>query len=364
MSLFITFHDIMMSQPDVFQNTGTVKLGAAAQMLGQAGGVFSAGSAVMNQVKGNAQTQQSSQATQLISQGAQLASGVTQTANMINSSASTMKAAKTRLTGLVAKARAEGFLIEMATGVVTPNPGMLSGYHAAYYTARAAMYNDQIQTVVFQVNAQDISVKLGLAATALNVVNFVMGLTNGSGNQTADPNLGAVPTAGTLPTTGALPGNGTYPVYTTPPGTTPTSPGAIHPSTVGSLPGVSGTNPQFGLAGAGSLGASAMTGAGALGAGAPGLGGASGPGALGSGTSTAGVSSLSGAGQPPTVVGTGMGGASGASGGSMVGMGGGAAGGAGRDRERRESNAWRQLTEDENLWGGDDIPDTNDGVLS
>jgi hypothetical protein len=101
-----------------------------------------------------------------------------------------------------------------------------------------------------------------------------------------------------------------------------------------------------------------MGGAGVHGVGAPGIA------PLGSGTSTAGVSSLSGANQPPSVVGTGPIGQSGAAGGSMVGMGGGPMGAAGRDSERRESSAWRQLTEDEDLWGGDDIPDTNDGVLA
>jgi hypothetical protein len=45
-------------------------------------------------------------------------------------------------------------------------------------------------------------------------------------------------------------------------------------------------------------------------------------------------------------------------------MGGGPMGAAGRDSERQESSAWRQLTEDEDLWGGGDIPDTNDGVLA
>lgn len=352
MSIFITFHDIMMSQPDIFQNTATVKLGAVMTAAGPALQGAGAAMSIANQVKGNAQGVQNNQALNYVQQAAQLGSGVAQTANMINNSGQTMKAAKARLTALVTKARSETLLVEMATGVVTPRPG-LSPADSAYYAARAVMYNDQIQTVVFQVNAQDIAVKLGLAATALGVVNFVMGIAN-SGSQSTDPNAAPLPASTPLPT-GTLP-TGTMPTYTTPPSTNPTS--GVNAGTAGSLTGVGSGTPHFGLAGAGQLGAGAMGGAGTQGLGTPGLS------PLGSGTSTAGVSSLSGANQPSAVVGTGMAGQSGGSGGSVMGMGGGAMGGAGRDSDRRESNAWRQLTEDEDLWGGDDIPDTNDGVLA
>lgn len=352
--MFITFHDIMMSKPEVLQNTTMARFSSAFGVLGPTINLASAGMSIGKQVSGNAQGAQSSQALTYLQQGAQLASGVNQTANLINNSGQVMKAAKARLTALVAQARGFGLLVDMNLGVVHPRPG-LTGADAAIAAARAVELNDQIQTVVFQVNAQDIASKVSLAASALGVVNFVMGLANGSGDQAAAPTTTPLPAATPLPTGGTMPG-GTMPTYTTPPPITASTPGVT--STAGSLPGAgSGSNPQYGLAGAGQLGASAMGGAGTQHL-------ASGITPLGSGTSTAGVSSLSGANQPATVVGTGMAGQSGAAGGSVMGMGGAPVGGAGRDRDRRESNAWRQLTEDEDLWGGDDIPDTNDGVLA
>jgi hypothetical protein len=350
MSIFITFHDIWISQPEVLQNTATAKLGASAQMLGQAGGVFAAGAATIGQLNGNAQSMQSSKSMQLIQQGAMLGTSVTQTANMVNNSANVMKAAKTRLTGLVATARGLGFLVDLNTGVVSLTPAQASGYQATVLTAKMVELNDQIQTTVFQVNAHDISVKLGLAATALGVVNFVLGMANGSGSTPTTPDT-SIPAGTPLPTS-PLPTSTPLPPWSAPstPALTPLGSSAAH----GGLG--SAADPKFGLAGAGGLGAAPMGGAGALGPG--------GLGSPGGGTVVAGVAGLSGANQPPGVVETGALGQSGAPGGSMVGMGGAPMGGAGRNNERRESSTWRQLTEDEDVWGGDDIPDTNDGVLA
>jgi hypothetical protein len=357
--VFITFRDIWMSKPETFQDTAMVKLGASAQVLGQAGGLFATGSALTSRLSGNAQQAQGSQASGLITQGATLATGVTQTANMINQSGQVMKAAKARLTSLVTMAKGMGFWVDLNSGVVTPAAWMCRPPDAAAWAAKAVDFNSNIQTVVFQVNAHDIAVKLGLAKTALDVVNFVMGVAQGSGSQSTVPTT-PIPGATPLPTS-TFPG-GTMPTYTTPSPLTPSSPGVTAGSGVGA-----GAIPSYGLAGAGQLGASPMGGAGAAGLGAGGLGagglGAGGIGSPGSGTSTAGVSGMGGANQPSSVMGT-MVGQSGGSGGSMVGMGGAGMGGAGRDSERRESSAWRQLTEDEDLWDGGDIPDTNDGVLA
>ncbi|WP_345629626.1 hypothetical protein [Rugosimonospora acidiphila] len=368
-----------MSKPETFQDTAMVKLGASAQVLGTAGGLFGSGANLTNQLSGRAQTAQNSQATQLISQGAQLTSGVTQTANMINSQGQTMKAAKARLVSLVTLAKSQGFLVDLNTGVVTPGPAMLKPtVDSAYYIAQAAKFNEQIQTVVFQVNAQDITVKLSLAKTALDVVSFVVGAAQGTSATTTDPNLAPVPPAGTLPT-GTLPTSGSSSTSTLPTsgspstGTLPTS-GSL--STSASIPTsglanvsatvgaghatqLSGATPSFGLASAGQLGVDPMGGA------AQGLG-ASGITPLGGGTAAAGVSALSGANQAPIAAGPALIGQSTTGGGSVMGVGGAPTGAGGRaGGQQRESTAWRQLSEDdEDVWAAGDIPDTNDGVLA
>jgi hypothetical protein len=333
--MFITFRDIWMSKPETFQDTAMVKLGASAQVLGTAGGLFGSGANLTNLLSGRSQTAQGSQATTLISQGVQLTTGVTQTANMINSSGQVMKAAKARLVSLVTAARTAAFLVDLNTGIVKPNPGMLSGVHASAFIAQAAVFNENIQTVVFQVNAHDIAVKLSLAKTALDVVGFVIGATQ-SQSSPADPNAAAVPTATALPTT-----NTSTTTLAGAPGTT--------------LAG----QPQYGLASSGSLGVQTMSGASAA------TRGLNVPGAsvLSGGTAVPGASALTGANGAPEVGAMSMIGRAGPGSSTLGEVAPVGAGGRGGDNHR-ESNAWRELTEDEDIWSADDIPDTNDGVLA
>jgi hypothetical protein len=332
--VFITFRDIWLSRPETFQDTATVKLGASAQVLGSAGGLFGSGANLTNLLSGRARSAQGSQATTLISQGVQLTSGVTQTANMINSSGQVMKAAKARLVSLVTSAELMGFVVDKNAGIVYMAGWMYNPYaNPAAWAAKAVMFNEQIQTVVFQVNAQDIAVKLSLAKTALDVVGFVIGATQGQGSTAGPSSAAAVPSATPLSST-ALP-------------------------TTNTLVGATGTTPMTGLASSGSLGVQTMSGAGAATRGLNLPGGS----VLSGGSAASGVSGLSGANPAPAVGAVGMIARTGP-GGSMLGTGAPVGAGGRGGEEQRETNAWRELTEDEDIWSAEDIPDTTDGVLA
>src|SRR5262249_42354152 len=143
--------------------------------------------------------------------------------------------------------------VDVNSGLVTLAPWMYGAHvGTAAFVAKAAMYNSQIQTVVFQVNAHDISVKLSLAKTALDVVNFVMGAVQGP-PPAVDPNAAAIPPAPPLPTTPLT-------------GLPTTTTGVPITTTVGATTPLSG-QPQFGLASSAQLGVETMSGANAAGRG-------------------------------------------------------------------------------------------------
>jgi hypothetical protein len=331
--VFITFRDIWLSRPETFQDTAMARLGPSAQVLGSAGGLFGSGANLTNLLSGRARSAQGSQATTLIGQGVQLTNGVTQTANMINSSGQVMKAAKARLVSLVTSARAMGFQVDVNSGIVALSPPMTEPHVVAAWTAKMVMFNEQIQTVVFQVNAHDIAVKLSLAKTALDVVGFVIGATQGQGSATGPSPAAAMP------------------------GATPLSSPAL--PTMNTLVGATGTTPTTGLASSGSLGVQTMSGANAAGRGLNVPGGS----VLSGGSAAAGVSGLTGANATPEVGAVGMIARTGP-GGSTLGMGAPVGAGGRGGEEQRETNAWRELTEDEDFWSAEEIPDTDDGVLA
>jgi hypothetical protein len=305
----ITYRDIMASQPEVYQNTTLVRLGAAAQVAGAGFQAFQMGSNLTQRLSGQAQQGQQGQAASILSQGQQLIGALTTTANTINSTTQVMRAARVRLVGLTAGARTSHCWVDTNTGWVSPtsHPGS---------AAAAAFFNDQIQTVIFQVNAHDAAVKVSIAATAMGAVNFVMDA------------FGKSPASGNTPTTAIASGTGSG-----------------HPNEVNAGSG-------YGLSSAGTL-------SGARGLEAPRVAVMGGPGTAGVLTGSGGAAGLVGAG-------------AGAAGGIVAGRGGAGAPlmgvgaapmGAGTQGER-ETPERRQLAEDEDLWPQADVPDTNDGVLA
>lgn len=330
----ITFRDIWTSRPEVFQNVTLMQLAAGSQIASGAMNVFNSASRLGQVFSGNAQTAQQSQATGILGQGQQVIGALTTTANTINSSAQVMKAAKARLVSLVNAARVQGINVNLMTGVAFPTRA-LAHDHPARAAALTARYNQQIQLVIFQVNAHDAQVKLSLAATAMDAVSFVMNATGMAPSSSDAP----AQTASGLPTTTAP---------------TPVASTTIEPRSA--LTGADPSRPGFGLAGAGDL-----TGAGP--GDRSGLGGSrpamlAGAGAIAPGAATA-LSGAGGAGGGGTAVVGRAGGAGGA-----MGMGAAGIGVGGRGDGQRDSARWKHLAEDEDVFATPDIPDTNDGVLA
>jgi len=327
----ITFADIWNSRPEVFQNVTLMQLAAGSQIASGAMNVFNSASRLGQVFSGNAQQAQQSQAQGILGQGQQVIGALTTTANTINSSAQVMRAAKLRLQQLVATARPQGIHVRLTDGWAHPVTDAASG------PARAAFYNQQIQLVIFQVNAHDAQVKLSLAATAMDAVSFVMNATGMASSSNDAP----AQTASGLPTT-----------------TAPTPVGGTTIEPRSALTGADPSRPGFGLAGAG---AGDLAGAGAsersgLGGSRPAMLAGAGAGAPGAVAALSGAGAAGGGGT--AVVGR-AGGAGGA-----VGMGAAGIGVGGRGDEQRDSTRWKHLAEDEDVFATADIPDTNDGVLA
>jgi hypothetical protein len=320
---------------------------------------------------GSSQLAQAGQATTLMSSGQQVLTSITQTQTQLNSAATQMQAAKTKLTALVTAARAEGFIV-LPTGQVIPSPAQLSTtWGAAYFKARATVYNAQISAVVATTTASDLQNGLALAKTGVDILSAIMNR-NGTAPNPAltgvDPNTltGTTIAGPTLPADQIGVGSGLAGVGV----------GDLHGISgdggLGGLGGIPLSGGSLGPAGGpGGLGGPGLTGAsGALGnmggalVGGQGIGGAGsrlggGPGVVGSsGSGTAGAGGSAGAAGEP------VGGRAGAAGNtSMIGMGGTPARGGAMSDEEREARGWL-LAEDEDAWTPTNVADTSNGVIS
>ena len=352
-----SFPEIMAAQPSVFQNTTLTTLASSAGALSQAWSLYQSVSTMRGTWSGAGQTAQTGQATNLMGSGQQVITSLAQTQTTINAGAQQLQAAKTRLTALVAAAKAEGFVV-LPTGQVILGPAQIAAIHAhpglaAKFQVRMTMYNSQIQAVVFQSTAADIASGLSLAKTGVDLINAIFNKGGGAPPAAATPtmpdvNLPATSIPGATMPSNALAGLGA---------------GAVGDSGTG-LAGIG----ELGGAGLGLGGAGAGLGLGGLGGGVggTGLGGAGGPGlnpglggpggvaGLGAGMTAAGAAGAAG----------GAAGGRGASGtSSMVGYGGAGAGAAAGGSDERESRGWL-LEEDADPWRADEVPDTDGGVLS
>jgi len=350
-----SFEQIMASQPTMFQNTTLANLMSSAQVIGGAFSLYQSvsnlGSGGSGAWGGQAQMAQAGQAGNVFSSGQQLLGTLGQTQMAINMGAQQMQMAKMRLTQMVAQARTEGFIV-MTGGTVTLAPWMYDANpgRVAAYKARAAMFNAQIQAVVFQTTAADIAVGLSLAKTGVDILNAFIKKDSGAGATTVAP--GGSLTPGTLP---IQPGIGTTPGIGMPGiGTGLASPGQL------------GLGPYPGMGGVGGLGPGLTGAPGTYGVPMGGPGSMTGiPGGPGSGVYGVGAPGLAGGGRAGAG-GAGVPGGRGMAGGgnTVVGMGGAPVGasGAGKEEER-EATGWL-LAEDEEVFAPGDLPDSTDGVLS
>jgi hypothetical protein len=352
-----TFPEIMYSQPSFLQSSTMATLMSSAKTLASGWSLYQSVSNLTHSWGGSSQIAQAGQATTLMSSGQRVLTSITQTQTQLNSAATQMQAAKTKLTALVTAAKAEGFIV-LPTGQVIPSPAQLSTtWGAAYFKARATVYNAQIQAVVATTTASDLQNGLALAKTGVDILSAIMNR-NGTAPNPAltgvDPNTltGTTIGAPTLPVDQIGVGSGLAGVG------------------VGDLRGISGDGGLGGLGGiplsGGSLGPAGGAGLGLTGAsGALGnMGGAlvagQGLGAgsrLGGGPGVVGSSGSGTAGEP-------VGGRAGAAGNtSMVGMGGAGARGGAMSDEEREARGWL-LAEDEDAWTPANVADTSNGVIS
>jgi hypothetical protein len=234
---------------------------------------------------------------------------------------------------------------------ISVHPGM-----AAYYKARAAVYNGQIQAVVATTTASDLQNGLALAKTGVDILNAIMNRNGAAPTPavaSADPTTLAAGTIGAAMTTPNQIGVGT---------------GLAGVGGIGDLHGVTGDGGLSGLGGlplpGGGLGpggaGSGGLGAGGVGAGVGGF--VAGPG-LNSGVTSPGLAGVGAGG--PAAGGEPVAGRTAAttgSGTSMVGMGG-AGRGAPMSDEEREARGWL-LAEDEDAWTPANVADATGGVLS
>src|SRR5690242_15816472 len=168
----------MYSQPSVYQSTTMATLLSSAKTLASGWSLYQSVSNLKQSWGGSTQLTQAGQATSLASSGQQVLTSLTQTQTQINSAATQVQAAKTKLTAICAAAKAEGFVV-LPTGQVILGPAQLStiSVHpgmAAYYKARAAVYNGQIQAVVATTTATDVQNGLALAKTGVDILNAIM----------------------------------------------------------------------------------------------------------------------------------------------------------------------------------------------
>jgi hypothetical protein len=328
-----TYPEIMNSQPQVYQNTTLATLMSSAQTAGMTYGLYQSVSNLGGSLGGMPQQTQAGQATNLVGRGQQILTALNQTQMIMNAGSQTLVAARQRLVAITTAARAQRYVV-LPTGQV-----ILSGWQIAEMKENPSSaprilnglreFNTQIQTVVFQTTMADVQVGLTLAKTAVDILGSFM-----TKNQ-------AAPTAVTAPTASQLP-----PATAA---TAPAIPAHFNPG-----------DPPSGLASG-----TALT----VGGSGPGPGLGIGPG-LGAALNASGAATPAG-----HLAGTGSGGApgavlaggaarGGAPGAGVLGVGGGyGAGAGGVDPEERETHGWL-LREDDDLYGPDGTPDTDDGVLS
>ena len=316
-----TFPEIMYSQPSFLQSSTMATLMSSAKTLASGWSLYQSVSNLKQSWGGSSQLAQAGQATTLMSSGQQVLTSITQTQTQLSSAATQMQAAKVKLTTLVTAARAEGFIV-LPTGQVIPSPPQLNPYTAAYYKARAVVYNAQISAVVATTTASDLQNGLALAKTGVDILSAIM---NRNGSAPAPAVTGVDPT--TL--TGANIGAPTLPADQIGVGT--------------GLAGVGGLGDLHGIMSDGGLGGLNSLPGGGIGSG---LGpGGTGPGGLGAGlggAGGAGVGNLGGA----LVAGQGIGAGSRLGGGpGLFGGGPGGAGargrlGNGRRGYRRRTGRW------------------------
>jgi len=359
-----TFPEIMYSQPSFLQSSTMATLMSSAKTLASGWSLYQSVSNLTHSWGGSSQIAQAGQATTLMSSGQRVLTSITQTQTQLNSAATQMQAAKTKLTALVTAAKAEGFIV-LPTGQVIPSPAQLSTtWGAAYFKARATVYNAQISAVVATTTASDLQNGLALAKTGVDILSAIMNR-NGTAPNPAltapDPNTltGSTIGAATLPADQIGVGSGLAGVGVG------DLRGISGDGGLGGLGGIPLSGGSLGRAGGAGLGLTCASGAlgnmgGALVAG-QGLGAGSrlggGPGVVGSsGSGTAGAGAGA-AGEP-------VGGRAGAAGNtSMVGMGGAGARGGAMSDEEREARGWL-LAEDEDAWTPANVADTSNGVIS
>jgi len=343
-----SFPEIMASQPSAFQSSTLATLMSGAQALGAAWSLYQSISNLGGNGSwgGSTQLTQAGQATSLMGSGQQVLGTLGQTQMTITMGAQQMQAAKAQLTSIVATAKTEGFVV-LPTGQVILGPTQLAriAKHpgaAAYYAQRMATLNSQIQAVVLRTTLTDVTTGLMMAKTGVDIISAFMKKDSGTPAPAAAP--GTVAPAAPIvsaPTT---------------PGQFGTGSGQLGPATGLAGAGVGPLGGAFADGGAGGLrGAGMLSGAG----GGGGVGGAAGLGPGG----VAGVAGGMASGGRGGAGAAGVVGARAGAGGTALGVGG-APVGAGRGTdEDRESTSWL-LTEDDEMWKADNVPDTDEGVLS
>jgi hypothetical protein len=341
-----TFPEIMMAQPSVLQGTTATTLMSSAKTLASGWALYQSVSNLKGSWGGATQGTQAGQAAGLASSGSQVLTSLTQTQTQIHSGAQQVQAAKVKLTAIVKAATLEGFMV-LPTGQVILGPRQLAEINlhpgmAAFYQARATVYNGQIQAVVATTTQIDLQTGLSLAKVGVDILAAIMNKNNGAA---------AAPT--TTPTLD--------------PGATPTMsiPGATTtPDQVGlgtSLAGVGGMGDLHGISADGGLGGLALPG-GAGGLGPAGMTGVGAAGNIGGVGISPGLAGMGGAGAPGETT-AGRGATSATGGTSVMGMGGAGRGAANMSDEEREARGWL-LAEDEDAWTPTGIADTTNGVIS
>jgi uncharacterized protein YukE len=375
-----------MSSPIAFQTSGGTALASAGASLLAAVQQFRKTSDLSSTWTGTSAQAHEQRVAKLIDAATRVTQAIARAQTISNTGAARMQALKTQNDATVASATAARFVV-LPSGQVVPGPehyASASGPHYAaimkMYWTIAKLYTGQVNANVATSSATDAQVAATLATIAIEFFADLLQKKNDSG---------AV-APGTIPSPTDIPGGGPAPLpsFTMPP-ESPVIPGAD----------VGGTS----LAGAGSLGGGAFTGAG----GSPGMYGGAGIGLAGTGGVGAGLpgGSIAGAGGPGMVGGIPMGGAGaaggmagrggagavggmggvagrggagpGAAGGTAGGRGGGGAGAAAAGRagggggmapmvgmgqggahHDRQADSQTWLQEDSNPWDPDDAPDS------